>query len=51
MLSMPHVCWFISQVIADATGSRVGGFSHSAKNVIVVAGSNKIVPTHDDAVA
>jgi hypothetical protein len=38
-------------VVADASGTRVGGFAFSAKNVLVVTGSNKIVPTHDDAVA
>jgi L-lactate utilization protein LutB len=38
-------------VVVDASGTRVGGFAYSAKNVVVVAGSNKIVPTYEDAVA
>jgi len=33
----------------DATGSRVGGWTFSAKNVILVCGTNKIVATRDDA--
>lgn len=38
-------------VVVDASGTRVGGFAYSAKNVVVVVGSNKIVPTYEDAVA
>ena len=42
---------FAAQVVADASGTRVGGFASSAKNVILVVGSNKVVSTHDAAVA
>lgn len=35
----------------DATGSRVGPFSFSADNVVIVIGSNKITPTQAEAVA
>mmetsp|Transcript_14343 Transcript_14343/g.20008 ORF Transcript_14343/g.20008 Transcript_14343/m.20008 type:complete len:232 (-) Transcript_14343:36-731(-) len=36
--------------VVDLTGTRVGPFTHSAGKVIIVVGSNKIVPTYDDAV-
>jgi len=36
--------------VCDLTGSRTGGFTYSAGNVLVVAGTNKIVPTYHDAV-
>lgn len=36
-------------VSCDATGSRVGAWPFAAKNLILVAGVNKIVPTLDDA--
>jgi hypothetical protein len=34
----------------DLTGSRVGPIAHSASNVVVVVGANKIAPKYDDAV-
>jgi len=34
---------------ADATGTRVGPWAHSAKNIILVTGTNKITPTEADA--
>lgn len=37
-------------VVADAAGTRVGGYVFGAENVIWVVGVNKIVPTLDDAV-
>ena len=37
-------------VVADAAGTRVGGYVFGARNVIWVVGVNKIVPTLDDAV-
>lgn len=36
-------------VSCDATGSRVGAWPFAAKNLILVAGVNKIVPTLQDA--
>lgn len=33
----------------DGGGSRIGGYVYGAKNVILVAGVNKIVPTLDEA--
>ncbi len=36
-------------VSCDATGSRVGAWPIAAKNLILVAGVNKIVPTLEDA--
>ncbi len=36
-------------VAADASGSRAGAFHFAAKNLIIVAGANKIVPTLEDA--
>lgn len=36
---------------ADASGSRVGAFPFAAKNLILVSGANKIVPTLEDALA
>jgi len=36
--------------VCDASGSRTGAFNFSAGKVVVIAGSNKIVPTYDDAV-
>lgn len=36
-------------VSCDATGSRVGAWPFAAKNLILVAGVNKIVPTLEDA--
>lgn len=36
-------------VSCDATGSRVGAWPFAAKNLILVAGVNKIVPTIEDA--
>jgi L-lactate utilization protein LutB len=35
-------------VSCDATGSRVGAWPFAAKNLILVAGVNKIVPTLED---
>lgn len=32
-------------IAADASGSRVGAFPFTAKNLVIVAGVNKIVPT------
>jgi len=37
-------------VVCDASGTRVGGFLGGAKNLIVVVGSNKFVPTYKDAI-
>jgi len=37
-------------VVVDGSGTRTGGFTFAAKNVLVVVGSNKIVPTYDIAV-
>lgn len=37
-------------VVADHSGTRVGGYVYAAWNVIWVAGVNKIVPTLDDAI-
>jgi len=34
---------------ADLTGTRVGAWTYSAKHVILVTGTQKIVPTKDDA--
>ncbi len=36
-------------VACDAGGSRVGALPFAAKNLIIVAGANKIVPTLEDA--
>ncbi|MBI4399253.1 lactate utilization protein [Candidatus Micrarchaeota archaeon] len=36
-------------VASDASGSRVGAFPFGAKNLILVAGVNKIAPTLNDA--
>ncbi len=36
-------------VSCDATGSRVGAWPFAAKNLILVAGANKIVPTLQEA--
>ncbi len=36
--------------VCDLTGSRVGAFNYAAGNLLIVIGSNKIVPTYDDAV-
>jgi hypothetical protein len=36
-------------VVADAAGTRVGGYVYPAQRVIWVVGVNKIVPTLDDA--
>ncbi len=36
-------------VAVDRSGSRVGAYPFSAKNLILVSGINKIVPTLDDA--
>jgi len=38
-------------VACDATGSRVGAFPFAAKNLVLVSGVNKIVPTLQDALA
>jgi len=35
---------------ADASGTRVGGWVHATKRVVMVAGTNKIVPDYDAAV-
>lgn len=37
-------------VAADASGSRVGAYPFAAGKVIIVSGTNKIVPTLDNAV-
>lgn len=37
-------------VVADQSGSRVGGYVFGAANVIWVVGTNKIVPTLEDAI-
>lgn len=36
-------------VAADLSGSRVGAYPFAAGNVVIVTGTNKIVPTLDDA--
>lgn len=36
-------------VACDATGSRVGAWPFAAKNLLLVSGANKIVPTLQDA--
>jgi len=36
-------------VACDASGSRVGAFPFAAKNLIIVSGANKIVPTLPEA--
>ena len=36
-------------VSGDLTGTRVGPLTHSAGKIVIVVGSNKIVPTLDDA--
>lgn len=36
-------------VATDASGSRVGAFAFGAKNLVIVCGANKIVPTLQDA--
>ena len=36
-------------VACDASGSRVGAWPFAAGNLVIVAGTNKIVPTLDDA--
>jgi len=36
-------------VACDNTGSRVGAFPFAAKKLLLIAGTNKIVPTLDDA--
>ncbi len=36
-------------VACDQSGSRVGALPFAAKNVVIVAGANKITPTLDDA--
>jgi len=36
--------------VCDLTGSRTGAFSFSAGHVVVIAGSQKIVPSYDEAV-
>jgi len=38
-------------VAVDATGSRVGSYLFTAENLVIVSGTNKIVPTLDDAFA
>jgi len=38
-------------VACDLTGTRTGGFTCTGKNLFVVAGTNKIVPTMNDAIA
>ncbi len=38
-------------VAADASGSRVGAFLFAANHLVLVAGTNKIVPSLDDAFA
>jgi hypothetical protein len=40
----------VTQTVCDLTGSRVGAFNYAAGNLLIVIGSNKIVPTYDDAV-
>lgn len=36
-------------VAADLSGSRIGAYPFAAGNVVIVSGTNKIVPTLDDA--
>ncbi|SMO60122.1 lactate utilization protein [Halorubrum cibi] len=36
-------------VAADLSGSRIGAYPFAAGNVIIVSGTNKVVPTLDDA--
>lgn len=36
-------------VACDASGSRVGAWPYAAKNLLLVSGTNKIVPTLEDA--
>jgi len=36
-------------VAADMSGSRIGAYPFAAGNVVIVSGTNKIVPTLDDA--
>jgi L-lactate utilization protein LutB len=36
-------------VAADRSGSRIGAYPFAAGNVVIVSGTNKIVPTLDDA--
>jgi len=36
--------------VCDLTGSRTGAFTFSGGHVVVIAGSQKIVPSYDDAV-
>lgn len=37
-------------VVADHSGTRVGGYVYAARNVIWVAGVNKLVPTVEDGI-
>lgn len=37
------------QVVCDLTGSRTGAFNYAAGNLIIVAGTNKVVKTVQDA--
>lgn len=39
-----------SFTVCDLTGTRTGPITHSAANVIIVIGAQKIVPTYEDAV-
>jgi len=39
---------FFAQAAADTTGTRLMGFN-SSKNLVIVLGVNKIVPTISDA--
>jgi len=34
---------------ADLTGTRIGAWAYTAKNLVLVSGTNKIVPTYDEA--
>jgi hypothetical protein len=36
-------------VAADASGSRIGAYPFAAKNLLLVSGTNKLVPTLEDA--
>jgi len=36
-------------VAADRSGSRIGAYPFAASNIVIVSGTNKIVPTLDDA--
>ena len=36
-------------VAADASGSRVGAYPFAAKNLVLVSGTNKVVPSLEDA--